>query len=151
MKHSGRLAVLGAVLAASASFAFADTIGSYATGSAMGNVNTPLKYIGMVPNNGPLSSFATNPSAFIQTGSGVAAVNIGAGAPWANAQLNSSWVSYTAGTNPATGPLVTAPQGYYTFTTTFGELVSGNYTISLNLLADDTLAVYLNMAAEMST
>jgi hypothetical protein len=146
----GKIAILGAVLAASASLASASTIGSYGTGAAAGpDINTALNYGGFVANNGALSTFATNPSADIQSGTGTT-YNIGAGAPWANAISGSSWVSYALGTNPASGPSVVAPNGYYTFTTTFGVAASGLYAISLNLLADDTLAVYLNGVLEGS-
>lgn len=147
MKNLSKLAVLGAALAVSSSFAFGDQIGSYATGqSNLGNVNTALNYAGFVA--GPSSccaGFATNP---IASGDGSVGTNnsvmIGAGAPWANAQPGSTWVSYTAGTNPASGPAVIAAQGYYTFTTTFSEATSGTYSINLGLLADDTTAVYFN-------
>jgi hypothetical protein len=147
MKRFGKLAVLGAVLAASGSFAFADTIGSYGSGSAMGNINTPVIYQGFVANNGPLSSFATNPFADITSGSLSTAVNISAGAPWHAAQAGSTWISYTAGTNPASGPSVIAAQGYYTFTTTFTEATSGLYTISLGMLADDTTAIFFGSSS----
>ena len=147
MKILGKLVALGAALAVSSSLAFADQIGSYATGqSNLGNVNTALNYAGFVA--GPSScctGFATDP---IGAGDGSVGTNnsvmIGAGAPWANAQAGSTWVSYTAGTNPASGPAVIAAQGYYTFTTTFSEATSGAYSINLGLLADDTTAVYFN-------
>ncbi len=149
MKNIGKLAVLGAVLAASAS-AFAATIqlGSFGTGDPnMGNGNSAVNYAGYTIGNytGNLTDFVQNPSAYILSGT-ASSVNIGAGAPWANAMTNSSWISYTANTNPASpgSPSVVAPQGYYTFTTTFSEATAGMYTIALSVLADDTTAIYLN-------
>ena len=150
LKNICKFAVLGAVLAASSSFVFASTIqlGSFAgTNAAFGN--SALNYAGFVLNNGPLSSFAANPSADITSGTS-AAIAIANGSPWHAPLINSTnsgittWMSYTTGTNPSSGPAVTAPQGYYTFTTTFSEATAGNYIIALNLLADDTTAVYLN-------
>jgi hypothetical protein len=149
MKNIGKLAVLGAVLAASAS-AFAGTIqlGSYGTGDpAMGNGNSAVNYAGYTIGNytGHLTDFVQNPSAYIQTGTNNS-VNIGDGSPWHAPLTNSSWVSYTANTNPSSpgSPTVVAPQGYYTFTTTFSEATAGMYAISLSVLADDTTAIYLN-------
>jgi hypothetical protein len=148
MKNFGKIAVLGAVLSASCSFAFADSLGSYGTGSAMGNINTGLVYQGFVANNGDLTTFATNPYADITNGNVNTAVNIGAGAPWHDALPGSTWVSYVAGTNPASpgSPSVVAPQGYYTFTTTFSVGTAGSYYFNLNVLADDASAIFVNGA-----
>ncbi len=107
-----------------------------------------MSYNGYTIGNydGTLGSFLQNPAAYIQTGANTPAVAIGAGSPWAVALGSSTWVSNELGTNPASpgSPSVVAPQGYYTFTTTFSEASAGLYSISLNLLADDTTAVYLN-------
>lgn len=145
MKKMNKLALLGVVFAASASFASATPIvqlGSYASGSAMGNGNTPLNYAGVDLYSG--SSWAAVPSGAEISGGTATAVNVSAGSPWAPAQTNSSWVSNTAGTNPSSGTSVVDPNGYYTFTTLFGVTSPGSYNISLGLLADDTVAVFLN-------
>jgi hypothetical protein len=145
LKNIGKLAVLGAVLAASASYAFADTIGSF-VGTSGTYVNTAVNYNGFTVGgyNGTLGSFVQNPIAFIQSSFNTPAVAIGAGSPWHPAIGSSTWVSTQIGTNPSSGPSFVAAQGYYTFTTTFSEASAGLYAISLNLLADDTTAVYLN-------
>jgi hypothetical protein len=154
MKNLSKLAVLGAALAVSVSSAFATplvVLGSYGSGDAALaaiNGNTPLNYAGVVLNPGPLSSFATNPSGDISSGT-APAVEIGAGSPWTVANPGSSWMSNVAGTNPASGPAVVDANGYYTFTTEFGVTSAGTYDISLSILADDTVAVYLNGVNEI--
>jgi hypothetical protein len=137
MKHLGKLAILGALIAASASFASATPIqlGSYATGtSAMGNDNTPLTLVGVdLTGTTPtglgvlfpvlLPSFTLNPN-------GV----------WAGPLANSTWVGL-----PAAGPggLLNPPYGYYAYATTFNT-TAGLYSGILNVLADDTVEVLLN-------
>jgi len=131
MKNIGKLAVLGAVLAASASFAFADTIqlGSYATGAAaMGNANTAMNYAGFsagpAPSSGTASSFTLLP-----------------GGVWIAPAANSTYVGYAANAGPGgTNP----PLGYYTFTTTFSAIASESYSGSIDAQADDTTEVLLN-------
>jgi hypothetical protein len=142
MKIFGKFCAMAAVLVASATFASADSIqlGSFGTGDAsLGNNNSALNYAGSVAQpNGP---YPTNPSAFISSGTGTS-FNIGTGGGiWTGPLANSSWVSQNV--NSAPGGSFIAPNGYYTYTTTFSA-VGGLYNGTLNLLADDTVAVYLN-------
>jgi hypothetical protein len=138
----GKLAVLGAVLAASTTFASADTIalGSFGTGdSAMGNNNTALNYAGYNAGSSPFN--LSNPFSEIHTGTG-SSFNLTGGSPWHSAISGSSWVSQNIQSGP--GGNTTAANGYYTFTTTFSSAAGGAYVGSLSLLADDTVAVFLN-------
>jgi hypothetical protein len=144
MKNIGKLAVLGAVLTASASFAFADTItlGSYgSTGTynpgAISVANTAVQYVG----NDIVSTVALIPSTpAITPISSVEATDLDPGGVWKNAFTNSSWV----GINGTAGPVGTVNPGfgYYEFTTTINGLLTA-YSGTLNLLADDTTSVYL--------
>jgi hypothetical protein len=155
MKNFGKLAVLGAVLAASSSFAFADsiTLGSYGTGDSITgtDVNSALVYEGFTAFSG---TFSTNPGItgyststnYLAPGPSSAAsttYNLPlSGSLWHSALPNSSWVSMAQGTqDPQT---VVVDNGYYLFDSTFSTASTGNYILNLNILADDTVAVYLN-------
>jgi hypothetical protein len=155
MKYIGTLAVLGAVLAASAPFASADSInlGSYGTctnasspgctaASAMGNNNSALVLVGtqLTGSTEPPSGVEVNPT----TGGSANTYDIPANSPWEAALTSptlSSWVGINANAAPG-GPNV--PYGYYTFATTFTSVSGGLYTGSLDVQADDTLEVFLN-------
>lgn len=140
MKSLWKFSAIAAVLVASATFASADTIqlGSYGTGSpSLGNNNTALNYAGGIPNPGP---YVPNPSAFISSGT-ANTFDIGTGGVWTGPIAGSSWVSQNANSFPGGGFI--APNGYYTYTTSFNA-AGGNYTGSFSILADDTVAVYLN-------
>jgi hypothetical protein len=143
MKHLGKLAILGAVLAASASFASAQDpiqIGSFGTGDAtFGDVNTALAYDGFVSQ--PAGPYLTNPSSKISTGPAIATFDVGTGGVWSAAVPNSSWVSQNAQAFP--GGTASPANGYYTYTTDFSA-TAGSYSGILDLMADDTMAVYLN-------
>src|SRR5580698_9108456 len=118
MKNLLKISALAAVLAASASFASAETIqlGSYATsGSALGNANTALNYAGFqavstTPSSGTGTSYFLDPSTPV----------------WNAALPNSTWVGY----QPTAGPIGTVNPafGYYTFTTTFTAASSAPYS-----------------------
>jgi hypothetical protein len=142
MKSFLKLAAVAAVLVASASLASADTVqlGSYGTGDgSMGNNNSALVFGGSVLQaNGP---YATNPFVDIKSGS-AQSFEIGTdGGVWFGPLTNSMWTSNNS--NSAAGGSYVAPNGYYTYTSTFSA-VGGNYVGSLSVLADDTVAVYLN-------
>jgi hypothetical protein len=134
MKNLLKLSALAAVLVASATFASADTLqlGSYATGaSAMGNNNTALNYAGFTAAAPPPFPSGTASTFFLDPG-----------VPTWNAALpNSTWVGY----QPTAGPVGTVNPaiGYYTFTTTFNA-AGGLYTGTANIMADDTVEVFLN-------
>lgn len=138
-----KIAVICAVLSISASVASAETLtlGSYATGAASnGNQNTAINYDGSVLSSGP---YLTNPSAFIT--SGTASTFAIAPGVWAPPVTNTTYVSNNAGDGPGGSPSVVQPNGYYTYDTTFTAL-GGSYFGFISLLADDTVAVYLNNA-----
>ena len=139
MKCLGKFTILGAVLAASTTLAYASPIqlGSYASGASnQGNANSALALTGVDFTSGwptgsptfgaPFSSptFALNPN-------GV----------WDAALSNSTWV----GAAPTVGPggSLNPPYGYYEFTSTF-DATAGTYNGTLNVLADDTVEVLLN-------
>jgi hypothetical protein len=157
MKHLGKLAVLGAVLAASTSFAFADTLtlGSYGSANN-GIVNTAE--VGTVSNGEIQYGGFSLTSNGTPMGGGGNAVDLNAESTWISplgtgagftstpvSGPDSNWVGATASAGPTSSQntLTPVPAGYYTFTTTFtaaGGLYSGN----LDVLADDTAEVLLN-------
>lgn len=144
MKFFSKLSALGAVLALTTVFASASTIqlGSYGTGtSAMGNGNTALAGSTSVPGFAYNNGFVNQPLANSNT------VNLSSnGSVWDSALANSSWVSY-AQTGPESNPFVDTPDGNYFFTSTFdigATSTPSNAFGYLNVLADDTVAVFLN-------
>jgi hypothetical protein len=145
MKSILNFAVVASILVASATFASADTVtlDSWGTGTAPAGVsNSALSFGGSVLQaSGP---YSTNPIGdIVTTNTGAAAdtFNIGTGGIWSSPFTGSSWVSENVNSEP-TGSFV-APNGYYTYTSTFSA-IGGAYEGSLSLLADDTVAVYLN-------
>jgi hypothetical protein len=133
MKHLGKLAVLGAVIAASAPFASADTI-NFASGTT-----TPVFFDGSILQpNGP---YPMNPNTFVSTSTPAATVNITDNGVWTPAITGSSYVSEQAGTEPNGG--VVDPNGYYTYSATINAVTGGAYTGTFSVLADDTVAIYL--------
>lgn len=142
MKNFLKFCSMAGLLVASATFASADSIqlGSFGSGSpTLGNANTAMNFAGSQLQPNP--PFPANPSSHISTGTNNT-VEIGTGGVWTGPISGSSWVSEKAGTEPGGG--VIDPNGYYTYTTTFGSALGGEYTGMINLLADDTVAVYLN-------
>jgi hypothetical protein len=134
-----KIAGLGAVLVLSTAFASADTlqIGSYATGeSNFGNQNSAMAFD--VADSTPIPGFSATS----------ATTAISPGTVW-NSSLTgtSSWISYgqTGPTTPqASNPGGNyAPNGTYFFTTTF-TLDSNATAYTLNLLADDTVNVFVD-------
>jgi hypothetical protein len=132
MKLLSKLSAVGAVLVLGTAFASATTyqLGSYGTGqSNMGNINSSMVYFaGGCTSGGCTGATST--------------VNIPPTSPW-NASLTgtSSWISNVTGTNPSGG--VINPNGEYWFGTTF-SFAEQITSFSINLLADDTLTVYLD-------
>ena len=123
MKLFAKLSALGVALVMTASFASADTIqlGSYGTNAPnLGNQNSALVY---------------------QGGKSSTTYDIGTGGVWAAPAANSSWVSQNP--NSSVGGSYVAPNGTYTFTTTF-TLASDLYSGSISVMADDTTDVWLN-------
>jgi hypothetical protein len=129
-----RFAVICAVLSFSASVALADTV-------TVNSDQTTVLYQGFTAGVAP---FASDPKAsgFAQTvGLNAATFNIGTGGGvWSGPIAGTSYVSFDA--NSAPGGVVD-PNGYYTYSSVF-SVVGGVYNETLSLLADDTVAVYLN-------
>ena len=138
MKLFLKLTAVGAVLVLSTAFASADTLqfGSYATaGPSFGNQNSAMSFD--VAASTPIPGFSAT-SATVAVPPGI----------W-NSSLtgSSSWVSYGQ-----TGPTTPqgsqpggnfAPNGTYFFATTF-TLDANATAFTLNLLADDTVNVFLD-------
>ncbi|HEY4379596.1 MAG TPA: PEP-CTERM sorting domain-containing protein [Acidobacteriaceae bacterium] len=145
MKNIGKLAVLGAVLAASSSFAFGDTIvaasyGNNAVYNPSGLVttgNTAMTFVGSV-TYGSVAAIPTPPPATPYTGGGFNAFQVDPSSSWAAALGGSSWVGFS----PTAGPVGTVDPayGYYEFQTTLTQAISGG---TLNVYADDTVEVLL--------
>jgi len=143
MNTFSRLAVLGAILSASASFALADTLslGSFATGTTgtslgFSSSQTAMNFagynalassptIGVTPTllNGTASTFTLQPNGVWGTPSG-----------------NSTWIGVA---NGGPGGSSNPGYGYYQFTTQFVAL-GGSYNGAMSLMADDNAEVLLN-------
>jgi hypothetical protein len=144
MNKVSRFAVLGATLAASASFAYADSIslGSFATGTTAASLGfsasqTAMNFAGYTAYASP-PAVASTPT--LQNGT-AATYALNPTSVWTAPIGNSSWVgdAMTAGpggTNP--------PYGYYQFTTSFTAAGGPDYSGSISLMADDTVEVLLN-------
>jgi hypothetical protein len=131
MKNLLKFSAIALALVASATIASADTV------TLISN-STNDSYTGYTMGTAPFN--APNPFSFITHNAPAATVNIGTGGGiWTGPIGLSSWVSFE---NTAPGAIV-VPNGYYTFTTSF-TTTGGPYTGSLTLLADDTVAVFLN-------
>ena len=137
-----KIAVICAVLSLSASVAGAETLtlGSYATGAASGsNQNTAVNYDGsIVQATGP---YLADPFSKITSGTNSSfALQPGV---WTAPVAGTTYVGNNAGDGPGGNPSVVQPNGYYTYDTTF-TAQGGSYFGFISLLADDTVAVYLN-------
>ena|ERR1700734_4175792 len=140
MKYLGKFTILGAVLAASTSLAYASsyTLGSYATGaSSQGNSNTALSLTGVDST----SSTPTGLGTLTAPGSSTTYF-LNPGTVWDAALTGSTWVGVSRNAEP--GGSFTPGYGYYEFTTTLTGVTAGTYDATLNLLADDTVEVVLN-------
>jgi hypothetical protein len=150
MKYLGKFIILGAVLAASATIAYADPIivGSYVGGANLGNTNSALTLAGYSATSGWPSG--TLPSGYTSTlPSGAHAGELNPGTVWASALSNSAWVGEDVSFrgisqgNSAPGGSITPGYGYYEFTTNLNN-AAGTYTGTINVQADDTVEVLLN-------
>jgi hypothetical protein len=142
MKYLGKFTILGAVLAASTTLAYASPIqlGSYATGGAsLGNANSALTLAGVDPTSGwptgaPTFGAPTSSPTYALNPNGV----------WTSPLSNSTWVGEASTAGPGSGSGYVNPgYGYYEFTSTF-DATAGTYNGTLNVLADDTVEVLLN-------
>jgi hypothetical protein len=142
-----KLSALGAVLVLSTAFASADTLtlGSWAQDAGNGGTDGgPLVVIAppiYAYNNG-----LTNYTAPVNPLIGTQYLPITSNSVWSFPVGNSSWVSYDQ-TSPESNPFVNTPNGNYFFTSTFdigATSTPGDASGSLEVLADDTVAVFLN-------
>jgi len=139
MNLLGKLTILGAVLSASATLAYATPIqlGSYATGnSSQGNANSALSLSGVDLTSG----WPSGSPSFTTPGSS-ATYSLNPTTVWASALSDSTWVGAAATAGP--GGSVNPAYGYYEFTSTFAA-TAGTYDGTLNVMADDTVEVLLN-------
>jgi len=144
-----KFSAMAGLLVAATTYASADTVTllSYGTGltpaaCSGANCNTALVYAGSiaagpgadnasVPTVGDIATGGTGQTFDLTTGGGI----------WDGPIGNSSWVSENQNSEPGGG--FVAPNGYYAYTTTF-TATGGTYAGSFSLLADDTVAVFLN-------
>jgi hypothetical protein len=151
MKNIGKLAVLGAVLAASASFAYADTVVATSWGQLGFNQagvittdNTAMHFVGSDTFTSSAAMLAAESSINLSTTFTTAAAPAGEAfqlnptTVWGAPMGGSSWVGATSTAGPGGTDL---PYGYYEFTTTLTNAIAGGS--SLNVLADDTMEVYM--------
>ena len=139
MNLLSRTSAVGALLALSTACAFGTTyqIGSYGTTAAnQGNTNTAMAF--------NVAGSTTVPGASLTS----ATSDISPGTVWNNTLTPvSSWISYgqTGPTTPAASQPggIFAPNGDYIFTTQF-TLDAKASAFTLNLLADDTVEVYVD-------
>ncbi len=96
-----------------------------------------------------LESYGTTASApagagntAVTYGASGATYNIPTGNIWAAPTGSSSWVSFNSQSYP--GGSYTAPNGSYTYFSTFNDLTPLLSSGSITVLADDTVSVYLN-------
>lgn len=156
MNSYSKLTCVGAMLAVATAFASADTIqlGSYGTGTAnFGSGNTALAFSNSATapvtpyTGGQFGGYTTKTG---PAGTGTGTVNLQNVTPtWAAAQTKSDWVSFgqtgpgTAEWNQPGGDF--APNGNYFFTSEFSfSGAETNYGGFLDVMADDTVTVFLN-------
>jgi hypothetical protein len=147
MQLCSKLSALGAVLVFTTAFASADTlnIGSWAQDAGSGgNNNSALAVI--APPSYAYNNGLPDYTAPFDPKIGTQYLPITNNSVWSFPIGDSSWVSY-AQTSPESTPLVNTPDGNYFFTTTFNigtTSTPGDASGSLEVLADDTAAVFLN-------
>jgi hypothetical protein len=152
MKNISKLAVLGAVIAATASFAHADTIEAtsygqlgFAQTGVNTTLNTPMQFVGSItfPGNSA-AMLAAESTITINSTFTTSAVPAGEAfqlnptTVWGAPMGGSAWVGATSTSGPGGTDL---PYGYYEFTTTLTNAIAAGS--SLNVLADDTMEVYM--------
>jgi PEP-CTERM motif-containing protein len=161
LKNLLKLSALAAVLVCSATYASADSLtlsstsGSLAT-PGVTDVNGALGFNGFVANTFsiPDTGATAVPGGLGYSGTGIAGsfgasvstvILNGTSPTWGGPVGSSNWVSF-ADTGPDTGTGPSANNGYYVYTTTFttNQLSTGVWVGSLNILADDTVDVFLN-------
>jgi hypothetical protein len=113
---------------------------------ASANADTILlaSYGTSAPNPGVSNTATTyNPSISEVNDGSTATFNISSGSTWHAPIGTSSWVSFNANTGPTSNLVV--PNGDYFYSTTFNlSAADVNDVVTLTVLADDTLSVFLN-------
>jgi hypothetical protein len=142
-----KLSALGAVFVLTTAFASADTLtlGSWAQNAGDGGTDGSALVVIAPPSYAYNNGFA-NYTAPANPLIGTQYLPITNNSVWSFPTGNSSWVSY-AQTSPESTPFVNTPNGNYFFTSTFdigATSTPGNASGSLEVLADDTVAVFLN-------
>ena len=144
MKNRSKLPVLGALLALSASFAFADTIslGSFATGITAASLGfsasqTAMNLAGITPFAIP-PIVASTPTLLSGTASTFALAPNGV---WGTPIGSSTWVGNATNAGPGG---IAQGYGYYQYTTLFTAAGGSGYTGSIDVMADDTAEILLN-------
>lgn len=136
MRHFARLSALSALVFATVGIASATplTLASYATTASapMGVDNSATSYV--VTLDTPLASLPYS--------HGSDTYAIGTGNVWDGPVGSSTWVSFNKNTAP--GGSYVAPNGKYTYVSTFFDATPNMSSGVLTVLADDTAAVYLN-------
>jgi hypothetical protein len=144
MKNFLKVSAIVASLAASATFASADSLNLASYGSTAGfsqpGVNTgSLNNTAMQfnPTSQPISG-STLPQLPVTT----TAFELNPGGVWESPEAGSAWV----GVATSAGPVGTSNPafGYYTFQTSFSAAGGSNYAGSLTVDADDTTSVWLD-------
>ena len=122
--------------------AFAIVAGSF----AYANEDTILlaSYGTSAPNPGVSNTATTyNPSISEVNNGSTTTFNISSGSTWHAPIGTSSWVSFNANTGPTSTLVV--PNGDYVYGTTFNlSAADVNSIVTLSVLADDTVSVFLN-------
>jgi PEP-CTERM motif len=137
-----KVSALGAVLVVGTAFASADQIKIGSWGST--NVNPGVANTAMVFTGGPAPV----------TLNGGATSNLNPGGVWGPADQTyapSSWVSFNTCSQPGSSCIgdngittIFAPNGTYSYTTTFNDIAGETYLVNFGVMADDTLDVLLN-------
>ena len=122
MRFVAKFAALAISSVAFVAAASATTIDSNSTSVTYGGYNVSSL-------TGPFSGAGTG-----------ATYNISPGTVWTPPVGSSSWVSYNPHSGPGGG--FVAPNGYYEYTTSFNA--AGANQLSLTVMADDTVSVFLN-------
>lgn len=136
MKICSKICALGAVLVVSTAFASADTINSGPTTTDFfGSIISAT-----TPPAGPYPS----PTSFT-IGAGTATAALTPLTTWGAALGSSTWVGESASFGPGPGE-VNPAFGYYLYGYTF---TSGGILSSVDVLADDTVAVFLGPSDEL--
>lgn len=146
MKRILSVSVFSALLLMMASAAYASSIqlASYgSTASNPGVANTALYYNGFLPHNN--NTNGVGPLAFGPS------YNVSPGGVWAGPiPPNSSWVSNSPAGGPPNGGPANAAIGDYFYSTTFNidpgnlDITSSYLVATISMLADDTMAVFVN-------